>query len=255
MKAILFAAGEGRRLLPLTKDWPKCLMPIGGRPLLEYWLQYMIDKNIDETYVNLHSHSEIVEFFLKQKKYQFVKKIYEEKLLGTGGTLIKNYEDLKDNTILAIHADNWCVCDIEKFIEYHKFQRPVDTLITMMTFESENPELSGVVELDEKGIVIAFHEKVENPPSNLANAAVFILEPYVLDWMMENNNISDFSRDVIPHFLGRIGTWKNNEIHRDIGTISSLRKAQLDPKPILDYGGKWQKDFINNPIIELLNKS
>jgi mannose-1-phosphate guanylyltransferase len=256
LKAILFAAGEGKRLLPLTREWPKCLMPIGERPLLEYWLHYLTNTAVNEVYINLHSHSEIVESFLNQERFNSVKKIYEGKLLGTGGTLIENYDYLKDNCVLAIHADNWSVFNIDEFINYHNKERPKGTLITMMTFEADNPELSGIVELDKSGIVTQFHEKVENPPSNLANAAVFIIEPYVLDWMTKNNHIDDFSRDVIPNFLGRIATWKNNEIHRDIGTINALKKAQLDPKPILyNDGGIWQQEFDNNPIKELLKKA
>ena len=254
MKAILFAAGSGTRLQPLTEIWPKCLMPIGHRPLLEYWLEYISNVAISEAMVNLHFHSEIVESFLQQERFEWVRLAYEEELLGTAGTLKRNYPFLNGSTILAIHADNWCVCDFEKFIQYHRFERPEDTVITMMTFETDNPESSGIVELDSRGVVIQFHEKIKNPPANLANGAVFIIEPEVLEWMMLQENIFDFSRDVIPNFLGKIATWKNHMIHKDIGTIEQLKEAQNDLKPSFTYnGGSWQKNFLHNPIHKFLD--
>ena len=58
VKALLLAAGLGNRLSPLTGDWPKCLMPIGERPLLEYWLETLYLTDISEVLVNLRHHSE-----------------------------------------------------------------------------------------------------------------------------------------------------------------------------------------------------
>jgi len=54
MNAILLAAGFGTRLKPLTDVWPKCLMPIHGRPLLEYWLGILYKTDIDNVLVNTH---------------------------------------------------------------------------------------------------------------------------------------------------------------------------------------------------------
>ena len=99
-----------------------------------------------------------------------------------------------------------------------------------------------------------FHEKTQNYPGNLASGAVFIIEHEVLDWMMLEEEIFDFSKDVIPNFLGKIATWKNNMIHKDIGTMELLRKAQNDVKPKFAHqGGHWQKQFLKNPIHQLLD--
>ena len=61
VRALLLAAGLGTRLRPLTEQWPKCLMPIGKRPLLEYWLETLWQSNIREVLVNLHYLPTIVE--------------------------------------------------------------------------------------------------------------------------------------------------------------------------------------------------
>ena len=78
-------------------------------------------------------------------------------------------------------------------------------------------------------VVQDFHEKVENPPSNLANGAIYILEPSVLEWMIGlGKNQVDLSTEVIPNFLGKMFTYQKTQYHRDIGTIKSWIQANRD---------------------------
>lgn len=64
---------------------------------------------------------------------------------------------------------------------------------------------------------------MKNPPSNLANAAVYIMSSAVLDSIAKfKKNYIDISVDVLPRFLGKIQTFHNNQYHRDIGTTESL---------------------------------
>ena len=79
IKALLLAAGLGTRLRPLTDEWPKCLMPIGDRPLLEYWLETVHSANVNDVIVNLHHHSEIVSKFLNRPRFKDkVSYVFEE---------------------------------------------------------------------------------------------------------------------------------------------------------------------------------
>ncbi len=256
MKALLLAAGLGTRLKPLTKIWPKCLMPICGRPLLEYWLGILKQLGIDDVLVNKHYYADIVSDFLQRPQFKdWVRSVYEPELLGTAGTLRKNADFFRENTMLIAHADNLSCCDFSDFISHHHNRRPPDTAITMMIFECQIPTSCGIVELDEKGVVIDFHEKVSNPPGKLANAAVYIVEPEVLKWIEENPHLTDFSTEVLPHFIGRVATWKNNNIHRDIGTVEMLTKAQTDScsLPPWDDLDLWQQNFMKHPIHKSLS--
>jgi len=251
IRAMLLAAGIGSRLHPLTIDWPKCLMPIGKRPLLDYWLETLHALEIDNVLVNLHHHSSIVKKFLSRKKFSgWVNYVYEEKLLGTAGTLLANKSFFDGAPILLIHADNWCQCNFKSFLDYHLNKRPKNSLISMMTFETDVPESCGIVEVDEQNLVTNFFEKVPNPPSNLANAAIYILEPEVLGWLETNQECVDFSTQVLPNFLNRISTWHNTGIHKDIGVLANLRRAQLDKRPesILTNDDDWQESFLRHPI-------
>ncbi len=255
-KALLLAAGFGTRLKPLTNIWPKCLMPIRNRPLLEYWLSILQKLEISNVLVNTHYLSEHVENFIKQPQFaDWVNTAYESSLLGTAGTIRKNIEFCQNETVLLAHADNWTCCDFSDFLSYHHIQRPKNTVMTMMTFTCPDPSACGIVELDGNGIVVDFHEKVKKPPGNLANSAVYLLEPEVIKWVKNNPEINDFSTEVIPYFLGKIATWENKKIHRDIGTINELKKAQNDPCDFLLWNkdNSWQKSFLENQIHLLIN--
>jgi len=206
---------------------------------------------VRDVLVNLHHHSEKVQEFLNRTRFKdWVSTVSEEMLLGTAGTLKANKEYFQDCTTLLIHADNWCQCDFADFLNLHQNHRPEHFPITMMTFESQTPETCGIVETDADGVVVAFHEKSNNPPGKQANGAVYLLEPEVIEWIENHENISDFSTEVLPHFMGNIATWKNTGIHRDIGSLKMLLQAQSDPKPTSCWPNTdiWQKKFLRNPI-------
>ena len=110
---------------------------------------------------------------------------YEDKLLGTAGTLIANYEFFNDSLGILIHADNFTKLDLKDLIDSHK-NRPKNCLLTMLTFDTSNPQSCGTVEIDSNNIVQKFYEKHANPPSNIANAAVYLFEQDFMEWLITN---------------------------------------------------------------------
>ena len=253
IRALLLAAGLGTRLRPYTEKLPKCLMPISRRPLLEHWLCTLYRHNVSKVLVNTHHHAEVVREFLTRKPFQcWVDEVYEQELLGTAGTLWNNWQYFAGSTTLLIHSDNWCQCDFGNFLRYHMFERPAHTVMTMMTFDTEFPEACGIVESDKYGVVTAFYEKPVRPKSNLANAAVYILEPELINTLAAGSQVFDFSSEVIPKYLGRIATWENRGIHRDIGVIDSLIAVQSDPMPKLCWPKKdnWLVNYQCNPVVQ-----
>lgn len=253
MKALLLAAGCGTRLSPLTDFLPKCLMPIKGYPLLEYWLHDMNTLGLKDILINLHYLPEQVEEYLENSDYkQLVITSIEKKLLGTAGTLKKHMEYFYGNTVLVVHADNLCISDLMAFVNYHSTQRPKKTVMTMMTFATDDPSSCGIIEVDENNTVIDFHEKVNNPPSNNANAAVYLIENEVLEFIKNiDSETIDFSTEVIPHFLGKIAVWQNKGVHIDIGTLANLKKAQeikLNNKLGFKMNKSWYKTYKDNVV-------
>ena len=225
--ALLLAAGLGTRLRPVTLTKPKCLVKIGGEPLLEKWLKKLESCSCNGALVNTHYLAEQVHKYIEKRPQgnMDVRCIFEPELLGTAGTLIANENMFKGSIGLLIHADNATDFDLRELIEAHK-QRPKECILTMLTFDTDNPQSCGIVELDELGIVQTFHEKVKNPPGNRANGAVYAFnEDLIQEIKKLGDGISDMSKEVIPKLTKRIFTKHTTEKFIDIGTPSSLKKA------------------------------
>lgn len=229
MKALLLCAGLGTRLRPLTNKIPKCLIKVKGVPILEHWLNQLEKAGVEEVVINTHyMRNEVLRFLEKRRKTKIkIYESYETNLLGTAGTLLKNKNLLSDSEILLVHADNYTNFNLKKLVSAHR-KRPSKCLMTMLTFFSENPQSCGIVKTNKEGVVTEFFEKIENPPSEIANGAVFVFDKDLINFILEKiPNSFDFSRDVIPHLMNRIYTFHTDQQFIDIGTPQSLKKANL----------------------------
>ena len=226
MKAILLAAGLGTRLRPLTNTIPKCLVPIHGQPLLGIWLERLTKAGIDSFLINTHYLAEQVEQFVTASPYRDqVTLVHEPTLLGTAGTLMANLDFFQGKDGLLIHADNYCLADFKQFMEAHR-QRPPQCLMTVMAFRTPTPSTCGILEADDQGVVVAFHEKVANPPGDLASGAIYLLSPEFLDMAATDlRAVTDFSTEVIPGLIGSMFTYKTAAPFIDVGTLASYQQA------------------------------
>jgi mannose-1-phosphate guanylyltransferase len=226
MRALLLAAGLGNRLRPITATVPKCLVEIDGRPLLDYWLELLFAADIERVLINTHWLSGQVTAYVAASRWASrVDLVHEHKLLGTGGTIVANRRWFLDQPFLLAHADNLTDFDVAGLIAAHR-ARPPGHVITMLGFRTDDPHSCGILALDDRDTVVAFHEKVPRPPGNLANAAVYIFEPAVIDAIAgRRRSVVDLSTEIIPDFVGRILCVETEGYHRDIGTPESLRRA------------------------------
>jgi mannose-1-phosphate guanylyltransferase len=229
LRALLLAAGLGTRLRPITDSIPKCLVPIQGKPLLGYWLDRLLTNGIDRVLINTHYLPAVVRDYVSATPWRdFIDLAHEETLLGTGGTVLRNRAFFLGGAFLVAHADNLTRFDVRAFLNAHR-DRPPGVEITMMTFDTDAPQTCGIVDLDERGVVTGFHEKSAAPPGRRANAAVYIFEASVIDFLASlNKEVIDISLEVIPRYLGRMHCFHNADYHRDIGTPESLRLANLE---------------------------
>ncbi|CCQ09755.1 Mannose-1-phosphate guanylyltransferase [Pseudoalteromonas luteoviolacea B = ATCC 29581] len=230
MKAILLAAGLGTRLRPITDSIPKCLVPIAGEPLLGLWIKKLLALGVSDILINTHYFAEQVEAFVRSLNSEIQSKItlvYEAELLGTGGTLIANRAFWENDTCFVIHADNFCTSSLSAMLIAHD-NRPSQTDCTLLVFETDKPQSCGIVQLDQENIVTEFHEKVQNPPGNLASGALFLFSPNVFPTYFReycDKNFVDLSADIIPKMVGKLYAWKVNGVFMDIGTLDTYNRA------------------------------
>lgn len=229
MRALLLAGGLGTRLRPITDTVPKCLVPIQGRPLLDYWLDLLLSAGIERILVNTNYLPESVRARVAASPWRdWVDLVHEDALLGTGGTILANRLWFGPGPFLVAHADNLTDFDVQALIRAHA-ARPVGCAMTMLAFRTDTPRFCGILELDAHGIVAAFHEKVEAPPGDLANAAVYIFEPDIVSRIAAfGRAVVDLSTEVIPGLVGQIQAVEHHGYHRDIGNPESLAWANRD---------------------------
>jgi len=226
-KALLLAGGLGTRLRPLTDAMPKCLVDIGGRPLLDYWFIALRKAGISDAMINTHHLPVQVREFLALKNLEGFRAIetFEPQLLGSAGTIAAHPEwaDGADDVVI-VYADNLSDLDVAGLLDVHR--RHGDPM-TMLLFHAPNPKACGIAELDAAGRVVDFVEKPVEPKSDLANAGVYVVTAAA--WReIAGMRAFDLGFDVLPRFVGRMRGHVHDGYHRDIGTIEALDAARRE---------------------------
>ena len=168
MDAVILCAGRGTRLLPLTENRPKPMLPVGGKPILEYIVKKVEDL-VDNIYLVVKYRKDvIIDYFRDHPKVKFVE---QGELEGTGYALLSAGNYLGDE-FLVINGDILFEDDLRGFLPYEN---------AIGLVEVGNPEDFGVVLLDDKGYVVEIEEKPRNPRSNLINGGVYKFQSDILD--------------------------------------------------------------------------
>jgi mannose-1-phosphate guanylyltransferase len=234
-KALLLAGGLGTRLRPITETVPKCLVPVAGRPMLDYWLDALEKAGIGEVLLNTHHHRDQVRDWIAEAnatRSVQVTEAWEPALLGSAGTVHANRSWADDaDEIVVIYADNLSTVDLSEVLAFH---RSHEEPMTMLLFRTPYPKQCGIATLDDRGLVTAFVEKPEHPESDLANAGLYVVSREA--WReIADMDAFDFGFDVIPRFVGRMKGLPFDGYHRDIGNHDALAAANADAPRL--FGG------------------
>jgi mannose-1-phosphate guanylyltransferase len=225
MRAFLLAAGLGTRLRPITDTTPKCLVEIGGRPLLDIWLDALAKAGVEEVLVNTHHLAAEVEAHAAARSTPpIVRLSHEPVLLGSAGTLLANRDFVADEDMfLVINADNLTDFDLGVLVDAHRAGR---TIATVCVFRAPRPSQCGIVEVAADGRVVGFVEKPADPPSDLANAGMYAFHPTVLDEIPDALP-RDIGFDLLPRLVGRARAVPLEDCwFLDIGTPAALEQAR-----------------------------
>ncbi len=227
MRAVLLAAGLGTRLRPLTDTVPKCLVEVGGKTLLDVWLDALAAVDVDEVLVNTHHLREQVEAHVARRDGMppRVRTVHEPELLGSAGTLAANRHLLDhDDMFLAVNADNLTDFDLRELVTAH---RSADTIATITVFRAPQPTRCGIVEV-RGGLVTGFEEKPARPRSDLANAGIYAFGPEVLT-LAEGPPPRDIGYHLVPQLVGRARAVGIGDAYfADIGTPEALGRARVE---------------------------
>jgi NDP-sugar pyrophosphorylase family protein len=235
MKAMVLAAGQGTRLRPLTDTRPKALVPVGGRPMIEYSLLLLRHYGIRDIVINLHHHGDQIENRLADGSQLGIQITYsiEPQLLDTGGGLLKAKPFLQDDTFIVINTDVLIDLQLDELLKFHRKQQAAATLVLRPDRDADQ---YGSMDIDEEGRICRFLEtrtpvQALGPIRKLMFTGVQVLEPTVFDYMDAAMTAHKFSttRETYPRMLSDgqplygfcfDGFWQ------DLGTAERIREAE-----------------------------
>lgn len=206
MNAYLFAAGNGLRLRPLTDDVQKCMLPVMGKPMLEWWLDAVFQSEcFDKVFVNVHHKADDVESWLKAYSWRKSRRIQviDERaaLLGTARTLAK-WANIEDD-FMTVYTDTFShetMRHLQDFVEEWDRQ-PESVVAGLLSFDVPGDGSAGVMLHNREGIVTSFLEKSASQ-EGWAWAGVMFGGPKLLDEI--GPKARDIARDVLAGLTGHI---------------------------------------------------
>ncbi len=236
MKAIILAAGQGKRLRPLTYAIPKSLLPVGGKPVIDYVLDNVCAcPGIDEIFVAVSHKASVIEDYLEHSE-RGGPRISVVKTLGweTGGD-VKTVlvEKQVEGPALVCYGDNVTRLDVGALCDAHG--DGAHATVALFPVPRQDVPRFGIAEMD-GGRIARFVEKpaAGSTESNLANAGYFVLDPQAL----KNHPMGKFrlEEECFPKWAqeGKLmGQIQKLKIWIDIGTIESYKAANRMADDIL----------------------
>ena len=229
MKAMILAAGMGERLRPLTKVYPKVLVPVANRPIMERTIGFLRSYGIREIIINVHyHHQKIIDYFQAGNcPGNKVEIRVEAEILGTGGG-IKNTQDFWDKKpFIVINGDILTDIDLRKAYEFHLRE---NNLITMALHDF--PVFNNI-KVDKKMNILSIGSGT-NLKGAMAFTGIHVINPEVLEYIPENKNYSIIEcykelidlRKPIRGYLATGHRWI------DIGTIADYLRANIQNLPL-----------------------
>jgi NDP-sugar pyrophosphorylase family protein len=234
MKAIILAGGKGRRLKPYTTVFPKPLMPIGDKPILEIVVRQLKSHGFNEIIMAVgHLAELIMTFFDDGTKYGItIKYTREDQPLGTAGPLTLMKEDLNE-AFLMMNGDVLTSLDYSDLVNYHKKNKAIATI----ALKKRAVKIDfGVSEVDEENNIVEYTEKPEI--EYLVSMGVYAFDPRILEYIKPNEYL-DFP-DLIKKLISNGETVKGyayDGYWLDIGRPDDYERANRDIDKIHDKLG------------------
>ncbi|HUW86783.1 MAG TPA: NDP-sugar synthase [Candidatus Paceibacterota bacterium] len=229
-QGILLVGGLGTRLMPLTQDTPKPMLPVGGLPVTEHQLVRAKNAGITRLVLATSYLSEVFMPYFGDGSRWGLEIIYavEAEPLGTGGGIRHASQFLnRRESIVIFNGDILSSHDLVGQIKMHE-ERDAD--ITLHLTHVEDARAFGCVPVDENSRVTAFLEKMEVPIAKTINAGCYVFHPRVIERIPEGKVVS-IEREVFPDLVeaGRLVLGLVDDSYWvDIGTSRSLLRASID---------------------------
>lgn len=229
-KAVILAGGKGTRLKSISETLPKPMMPVAGKPLLEYQIELCKKYGLEEVVLIVnHLKESIIDYFGNGENWGIKISYFEEpEPLGTVGG-VKEIEEQLTEDFLVLYGDVIMEMDLQRLYDFHKTK---NSDVSLVVHPNDHPYDSDLVEVDAENRVTHIHSKPLNPDKiyhNLVNAAAYVFSPKLLNHL-EKGKKADFGKDIFPKILDKLDVFAYNttEYLKDMGTPDRLEKVTRD---------------------------
>jgi NDP-sugar pyrophosphorylase family protein len=239
MKAVILAGGKGTRLKPYTTVFPKPLMPIGDRPILEIVIGQLKSHGFDEAIVTVGHLAELIMTFFGDGSKLGIKIKYsrEDKPLGTAGGLGLIKQELNE-TFLMMNGDVLTTLSYSDLVNYHKRNGAIATI----ALNKRAVKIDfGVVELDDGNSIAGYTEKPKI--DYLVSMGVYVFNTKALEYIKPNEYL-DFP-DLIKKLISNGETVKGYVYEGywlDIGRPDDYERANREIEEVYDKIGLVQNE-------------
>lgn len=141
MKALILAAGFGKRLLPFSQTVPKPLMPILNTPMIDFTIASLLEAGVEEIFINLHHQGQQIKTHVEKswrKKLAHINFLVEPEILGTGGAVLNARHYLEQAPFLVINADVIAKFDFPRLIRFHRQSQAAATMVVRSIHPHQN---------------------------------------------------------------------------------------------------------------------
>ena len=225
--AVIMAGGKGSRLLSITNDEiPKPMVPVDGKPLLEYQVEKLKTYGIKKIVMIVgHLGEKIVDHFKDGKDFGVeIDYIFEKEPLGTAGAFyyLKDKIDAKD--FMLVFGDVFFDMDFDRMEDFH-FKN--SALTTLLAHPNGHPYDSDLIQTDDTGRVIGFdskHNVRDYWYDNMVNAGMYIINKRLLD-LVKGPVKTDFEKDILANQVrlgANIYAYHTPEYVKDVGTVDRI---------------------------------
>lgn len=223
MSAVILVGGRGERMRPLTDNLPKPMLPINGKPILEYQINLLRKYGINNiTLCGHYLFQKIMDYFGDGGRFGVeITYVDEPEPLGTGGALKNAGSKIKSKNFILMNGDIATNVCLSKLIQFHLEKHALATLVLRV---SDHPGDSDVIEINENCMVSNFVGKGQEE-TKTANTGIFAINKNFLDFIP--NGVSNLEKDVISKMIGRpVFGFISDDYFKDIGTIERYSIAQ-----------------------------
>ena len=230
MRAMILAAGLGTRLLPITAQKPKPLLPVSGAPVLERVIRSLEKAGVDGIAVNTHHLADQISAWLAGRKSSVpLVESFEPRILGSGGGVKKMEDFLRPDPFIVVNADLVTDFDFRSLMEFHQSH---DDPVTLAIHDY--PKFNNVCV--EKGLVAEFSGKIG--PGKMAFTGIQALDPGALDYFDAGkfqSSITAYKRMIDAGLNVRAFTPKELWWH-DMGSFEGYSRACLESGAAKAFG-------------------